>query len=392
MGARPRRRLPRGPGAASSAPTRVLAGRFERPLSRYVFPPPTFDDEARRRAPGRADGDQRRPARARRAPASRYLAAAARRSASSRRWPPATATASSSRCTPRARCRSADLLHLSEARGRFMREGAGEDAGTMAASAPRPTALGALLAGDDVVIANLNAPRADRRLRHAAPASSARSRGAAEQGFARPRAAGRLRLPLAARGAGAGAAGRGAAPHGDRAAALPRLLEHDGRGLPRRPRRRRRAARRAPDLRPVDFVARGRGDARRRRADLRRGRAARRAQRPRHAIARRTATHLCVPVDRAGRPGLRGCCRPRRARRRRACPSASGGCSAGAPCAGWTSPRSRPAAPARSSRPGSSTPRAPGRRRRTRCRPEPVPVAVRARRPRLRSPSKGCPP
>ena len=40
---------------------RILADRYEQPLSRYLFPPPTFTDEERASAAARADRHARRP-------------------------------------------------------------------------------------------------------------------------------------------------------------------------------------------------------------------------------------------------------------------------------------------------------------------------------------------
>ena len=51
------------------------------------------------------------------------------------------------------------LLRLSEARGRFMKEAAAAEAGAMVAVEAEPGALGALLEGGGVVTANLNSPR-----------------------------------------------------------------------------------------------------------------------------------------------------------------------------------------------------------------------------------------
>ena len=160
-----------------------------------------------------------------------------------------------------------DLLLLSEARGRFIREDAGEEPGAMAAIEAAPDALEGLLAEVDVVIANLNAPTADRRVGLRAPRSRPRSRGARERDVARAAAAGRLRVPLAVRRRRRS----GGSPEMLRAtqfavAADPGLLEHD------------RAAQYPDDpaaiaeilgehlIRPVEFVARGRCDVRRRRA------------------------------------------------------------------------------------------------------------------------------
>ncbi len=51
------------------------------------------------------------------------------------------------------------LLLVSEARGRFIREGAGENSGAMAAVEAEPAVLTPLLAGLDVTLANMNSPQ-----------------------------------------------------------------------------------------------------------------------------------------------------------------------------------------------------------------------------------------
>ena len=63
---------------------RVLREHYEEPLSRYIFPPPSFTEEEREASPGAADRYPRRPGR-RSARPSWPTCASCGRSASSRR-------------------------------------------------------------------------------------------------------------------------------------------------------------------------------------------------------------------------------------------------------------------------------------------------------------------
>ncbi len=136
---------------------RVLAGAFEQPLSRYVFPPPVFlpEDEARQRAE-LTETNIAQPALGVTGLAYFHLL----RSLGVE--PAMTAGHSYGEFVAlhAAGCLSEEtLLRLSEARGRFMREGAGDDSGTMAAVDAAPDALQPLLADPGLTLANLNAPQ-----------------------------------------------------------------------------------------------------------------------------------------------------------------------------------------------------------------------------------------
>jgi len=135
---------------------RVLAGRHEQPLSRYVFPPPTFTPEdAKRQLAALTETDVAQPALG--ALDLGYLAVLRALGIEG----DMTAGHSYGELVALAAAGvlgEDDLLRLSEARGRFIREGAGEDAGAMAAIDAAPEALAPLLERSGVVLANLNAP------------------------------------------------------------------------------------------------------------------------------------------------------------------------------------------------------------------------------------------
>ena len=135
----------------------VLADAFDRPLSRFVFPPPAFDaDGARSRKAELTRTDVAQPA----------LGAAGLACLGLLRdlgVEPAMAAGHSYGefvALAAAGCfTEADLLRVSEARGRFIREAAGEEAGAMAAVTAPADALEPLLAADpELVVANRNAP------------------------------------------------------------------------------------------------------------------------------------------------------------------------------------------------------------------------------------------
>lgn len=135
----------------------VLAGRHPLPLSRYIFPPPTFERaEERAQQAQLTQTDVAQPALG----ATELAHLELLRSLGIE--PAMTAGHSYGELVALAAAGAideAELLLLSEARGRFIREGAGEDAGTMAAVEAGPDELVELAQAGDVVLANLNAPR-----------------------------------------------------------------------------------------------------------------------------------------------------------------------------------------------------------------------------------------
>ena len=106
-------------------------GAGREPIGPLIFPPSAFDERSASSG-GRALAARGRPAGIGAACLGllRLLGVAR---ASSRIWSPATATANSSRSTPPGRSRPRRLAELSEARGRFLREAAGDEPGAMAA-------------------------------------------------------------------------------------------------------------------------------------------------------------------------------------------------------------------------------------------------------------------
>jgi acyl transferase domain-containing protein/NAD(P)H-dependent flavin oxidoreductase YrpB (nitropropane dioxygenase family)/NAD(P)-dependent dehydrogenase (short-subunit alcohol dehydrogenase family) len=141
--------------AAFERADRVLADRYEAPLSRYVFPPPRFDpEEERRRQAELTDTHVAQAALG--ATELAYLRVLRALGVE----PDMVAGHSYGELVALAAAGSLgedDLLWLSESRGRFMREAAAGESGAMAAVEAAPAALGELLAGD-LVAANLNAP------------------------------------------------------------------------------------------------------------------------------------------------------------------------------------------------------------------------------------------
>jgi acyl transferase domain-containing protein/NADP-dependent 3-hydroxy acid dehydrogenase YdfG len=135
---------------------RVLAGCYEHPLSRYVFPPPSFTpEEQRARQAELTETDVAQPALG--AIDLGYLALLRSLGVE----PQTVAGHSYGEFVALAAAGSLDetgLLQLSEARGRFIREGAAGESGAMAAIDAPPDAIAALVETEDLTLANLNAP------------------------------------------------------------------------------------------------------------------------------------------------------------------------------------------------------------------------------------------
>jgi acyl transferase domain-containing protein/NAD(P)H-dependent flavin oxidoreductase YrpB (nitropropane dioxygenase family)/NAD(P)-dependent dehydrogenase (short-subunit alcohol dehydrogenase family)/acyl carrier protein len=142
--------------AAFERADRVLADRLERPLSGYVFPPPSFGaEEAARRQAELTATDVAQPALG--ATGLAYLELLQGLGLQ----PAMTAGHSYGELLALAAAGSLtepDLLRLSEARGRFMREETAAESGGMVAVGAPPEDLEELL-GEELVVANLNAPR-----------------------------------------------------------------------------------------------------------------------------------------------------------------------------------------------------------------------------------------
>ena len=136
---------------------RILADRFDRPLSRFILPPPAFSaDDQHRHQRELTDTHVAQPALGvTELACSRVLEALGVR-------PQMTAGHSYGELVALAVADGlddADLLVLSETRGRLMRDAAAGDAGAMAAVDAAPGRLEELLAAGSVVAANVNAPR-----------------------------------------------------------------------------------------------------------------------------------------------------------------------------------------------------------------------------------------
>jgi len=136
----------------------VLAFLHETPLSRYIFPPPAFTDEQRDAQRGAlTDTHVAQPALgATELAYLRVLGGLGVRGdlAAGHSYGELVALHAAGAID------ETDLLRLSEARGRFMREGAGDEPGTMAAVDCGPEPLRELVdADDELVFANLNGPR-----------------------------------------------------------------------------------------------------------------------------------------------------------------------------------------------------------------------------------------
>jgi len=135
---------------------RVLAGRYERPLSRYVFPPPWFSaQEKRARQAELTDTHVAQAALG----ATELACLSVLRALGVE--PELTAGHSYGEFAALFAAGGLDaetLLRVSEARGRFMKEAAEAEAGAMIAVEAPPQALTQLLEGGGVVTANLNSP------------------------------------------------------------------------------------------------------------------------------------------------------------------------------------------------------------------------------------------
>ncbi|HEU5423367.1 MAG TPA: beta-ketoacyl synthase N-terminal-like domain-containing protein, partial [Nitrolancea sp.] len=142
--------------AVFDAADQALDGRFEQPLSRLIFPPPVFaESDAKRQQAELTETNVAQPALG--ATGLAYLHLLRGLGVT----PQMTAGHSYGEFVAlhAAGCfDAATLLALSEARGRFMREGASEESGTMAAVSAAPEALQPLLADPELTLANLNHP------------------------------------------------------------------------------------------------------------------------------------------------------------------------------------------------------------------------------------------
>ncbi|HTY95660.1 MAG TPA: beta-ketoacyl synthase N-terminal-like domain-containing protein, partial [Solirubrobacteraceae bacterium] len=136
---------------------RVLEGSYERPLSSYIFPPPSFTPEDQKQRQQELTDTHVAQA----ALGATELAYVQVLSALGIE-PQLTAGHSYGEFVALATAGALDayqLLTISEARGRFMKEAAAAEAGAMAAVDAPPEQLTALLEGGGVVAANLNSPR-----------------------------------------------------------------------------------------------------------------------------------------------------------------------------------------------------------------------------------------
>jgi acyl transferase domain-containing protein/NAD(P)H-dependent flavin oxidoreductase YrpB (nitropropane dioxygenase family) len=136
---------------------RVLGESYERPLSSYIFPPPSFTEE--QRASDQAELTDTHVAQAALgATELAYIEVLA----SFGIQPEMAAGHSYGEFAALAAAGGIDaeqLMRLSEARGRFMKEAAAAEAGAMVAVDAEPAALAALIESGGVVTANLNSPR-----------------------------------------------------------------------------------------------------------------------------------------------------------------------------------------------------------------------------------------
>ena len=292
-GLRARRPRARRPLRAAAQPLRLPAAGVRRRRTRERQQADA-DRHARRaaRARRRRPGDARRAARARRRagdgrrPQLRRVRRARRRRAASTRT---------------------TCCALSEARGRFIREERGRGAGRDGRRRRRARRSSRRCS----TAATSSSPTSTRReqtvaLRHARERSSAALAWCAERGPRRAPAARRLRVPLAARRAGAAAARRGA--RADAELAAPRIPVFSNTTAPPHPDDPAAIAallRRAPRPARCEFVARDRGDVRGRRAGLRRGRPAQRARPASSAQILGDRPHLARRRRPAGPPGAR---------------------------------------------------------------------------------------
>jgi acyl transferase domain-containing protein/NAD(P)H-dependent flavin oxidoreductase YrpB (nitropropane dioxygenase family) len=135
----------------------VLADRYEQALSSYVFPPPSFTPEEQRHRQSELTDTHVAQA-ALGATELAYLRVLQALGVE----PELTAGHSYGEFVALAAAGGIDpqqLLLISEARGRFMKQAAEAEAGAMAAVDAPPDALASLLEGGGVVTANLNSPR-----------------------------------------------------------------------------------------------------------------------------------------------------------------------------------------------------------------------------------------
>jgi acyl transferase domain-containing protein/NAD(P)H-dependent flavin oxidoreductase YrpB (nitropropane dioxygenase family) len=136
---------------------RVLAERYERPLSSYVFPPPWFTPEEK--ASRHAELTDTHVAQAALGATELAYTSVLEKLGVE---PELTAGHSYGEFAALAAAGGVDaeqLLAISEARGRFMKQAAEAEAGAMVAVDAPPEELSALLEGGGVVAANLNSPR-----------------------------------------------------------------------------------------------------------------------------------------------------------------------------------------------------------------------------------------
>jgi acyl transferase domain-containing protein/NAD(P)H-dependent flavin oxidoreductase YrpB (nitropropane dioxygenase family)/NAD(P)-dependent dehydrogenase (short-subunit alcohol dehydrogenase family)/acyl carrier protein len=135
----------------------ILAERWDRPLSRFVFPPPVFTDDERNALQSKLTATSvAQPALG--ATELGYL----RLLRSFGVEPDMTAGHSYGEFVALAAGGSVserDMLRISEARGRFIEEGAGEDSGAMAGITASPEAISELLDQGRLTLANLNSPK-----------------------------------------------------------------------------------------------------------------------------------------------------------------------------------------------------------------------------------------
>ncbi len=136
---------------------RVLQDAYERPLSSYIFPPPSFTPEDKKlRQQELTDTHVAQAALG--ATELAYVGVLGALGVE----PQLTAGHSYGEFAALAAAGALDphqLLKISEARGRFMKEAAAAEAGAMAAVDAAPEQLTSLLEGGGVVAANLNSPR-----------------------------------------------------------------------------------------------------------------------------------------------------------------------------------------------------------------------------------------
>ena len=235
----------------SSSPTALLAGRYEQPLSRYVFPPPTFTDED-----ATARHDELTDTHVAQAALGATELAYLRVLRALGVEPDMTAGHSYGEFVALAAAGGLEadqMLILSEARGRLMAQAAAGEAGAMAAVEAS--------AGDARAAAGRGRRRRGEPQRpqpdgDIGPVAGGRAGGRVVRraGSARPHAAGLVRVSLApGRGRPQTVLGR-AQTRDDLDAADPGLLEHDRQTARCRPGRRSRRCCADHLVKPVKFV------------------------------------------------------------------------------------------------------------------------------------------